>query len=99
MVVAGLQGYGWDVMVQTSFEIDLKNFGFSLGIVYVIWIAIILMLYPVCKKFDSYKQNHKNKWWLSYLWNEAVEKFLVPVAADYYRYDSPYLAAAEKVCD
>ena len=67
MVVAGLQGYGWDVMVQTSFEIDLKNFGFSLGIVYVIWIAIILMLHPVCKKFDSYKQNHKNKWWLSYL--------------------------------
>jgi len=67
MIVAELTGYGWELMVQTSFEIDLKDFGFNLGIVYLIWIGIILMLYPVCKKFDSYKQSHKDKWWLSYL--------------------------------
>ena len=67
MIAAGLHGYGWDLMVQTSFEIDLKDFGFNLGIVYLIWIGIIFMLYPLCKKFDCYKQSHKDKWWLSYL--------------------------------
>lgn len=67
MIVAEFTGYGWELMVQTSFDIDLKDFGFNLGIVYLIWIGIILILYPLCKKFDSYKQNHKDKWWLSYL--------------------------------
>ena len=60
MIAAELTGYGWELMVQTSFEIDLKDFGFNLGIVYLIWIGIILILYPICKKFDSYKQSHKD---------------------------------------
>jgi uncharacterized membrane protein len=45
----------------------LKGFGFNLITVYLIWIAVIAVLYPLCKKFDVYKQNHKDKWWLSYL--------------------------------
>jgi uncharacterized membrane protein len=67
MVIAELTGHGWELMVQTTFEIDLKDFGFNLGIVYLIWMGIILTLYPICKKFDNYKQSHKDKWWLSYL--------------------------------
>ncbi len=66
-VVAELTGYGWEIMVQSNFDPDLKNFGFTLPIVYLIWIVIILILYPLCKKFDLYKQNHKEIWWLSYL--------------------------------
>ena len=66
-VVAELSGNGWEIMVQSNFNPDLKNFGFTLPIVYLIWIGIILTLYPLCKKFDSYKQNHKEIWWLSYL--------------------------------
>ena len=41
--------------------------GFSLPIVYAIWIAIIIILYPVCKWYDKYKSAHKNNKWLSYL--------------------------------
>lgn len=67
MIVAQLTGYGWEMIVQTTFDIDLKGFGFNLGVVYLIWVGIILTLYPVCKKFDSYKRNHKEKWWLGYL--------------------------------
>lgn len=67
MVLAHLTGYGWKSAVQHDFEIDLKGFGFSLPVVYVIWIAIIIALYPVCKKFDRYKQSHRQQWWLSYL--------------------------------
>jgi uncharacterized membrane protein len=50
---------------------ELPNFvkpgeGVSLGFVYLIWICIVLSLYPVCKWFSEYKRNHKD-WWLSYL--------------------------------
>jgi uncharacterized membrane protein len=67
MIFAELSGYDWKTMIQTSPELDLKGFGFNLGIVYLIWAGIILLLYPFCKKFDAYKQSHKEKWWLSYL--------------------------------
>jgi uncharacterized membrane protein len=66
-IAAEFTGYGWELMIQTDFEIDLKDFGFSLPIVYLIWICIVLMLYPLCKWFDRYKQNHKDRAWLSYL--------------------------------
>jgi len=42
------------------------GFGFSIGIVYLIWLAIILSLYYPCKWFSNYKKTHK-QWWLSYL--------------------------------
>jgi uncharacterized membrane protein len=41
--------------------------GCGLAMVYVIWILIIAALYPLCKMYDRYKTNHKEKWWLSYL--------------------------------
>lgn len=44
----------------------LKGYGFSLLVVYLIWIGIVLLLYPLRKRFDRYKQSHKEKWWLSY---------------------------------
>jgi uncharacterized membrane protein len=41
--------------------------GYSLGIVYLVWVGIVLLMYPLCKWYDRYKTNHKEKWWLSYL--------------------------------
>jgi hypothetical protein len=31
------------------------NFGFGLAGVYLIWIAVILILYPPCRWYDNYK--------------------------------------------
>lgn len=42
------------------------EFGIGLGGVYLIWIFVFLVLYPLCKKYDRYKSTHSN-WWLSYL--------------------------------
>lgn len=67
MLVAELTGYGWRLMIQSSFDVDLQDFGFDLWVVYLIWIGIVLALYPLCRMFDSYKKKHKEKWWLSYL--------------------------------
>ena len=70
LFMAELCGFGWEKMVLSDWVSEvsgLKGFGFSLSVVYIIWIFIIAFLYPFCKKFDKYKQTHKDKWWLSYL--------------------------------
>lgn len=45
----------------------LIGYGFSLGITYLVWILVVLLLYPLCYRYDRYKSSHKEKWWLSYL--------------------------------
>jgi uncharacterized membrane protein len=42
------------------------GFGFSLPIVYAIWLAVLVMLYPLCRWFAGVKQR-RQAWWLSYL--------------------------------
>jgi uncharacterized membrane protein len=42
------------------------EFGYSLGTVYLIWIGIVVVLYPLCKWYSRYKASHDH-WWLSYL--------------------------------
>jgi uncharacterized membrane protein len=42
------------------------NVGFDLWVVYVVWLAGVLLLYPVCKWYGSVKARRKD-WWLSYL--------------------------------
>ena len=68
---AEFTGYGWEIMVSMPTFITrveaLKGYGFNLITVYVIWIFVIILLYPLCKKFDKYKQSNKEKAWLSYL--------------------------------
>jgi uncharacterized membrane protein len=44
----------------------VPNMGFNLAVVYVCWIAGVLLLYPACKWFAGLKQRRKD-WWLSYL--------------------------------
>ena len=46
---------------------DLRGYGFGLPVVYALWIIVVLMLLPVCVKYDKYKTTHREKWWLSYL--------------------------------
>jgi len=46
---------------------QLKGYGFSLPIVYLVWIVVVVLLYPLCLRFSQYKQaNQGNKKWLSY---------------------------------
>ena len=57
----------WLLRQPLWFNDDLKGYGFSLAIVYLVWFGVVLALYPLCKKYDHYKQTNKQKWWLSYL--------------------------------
>ena len=70
LVFAQLSGFGWQKLILPGWiseQPGLKGYGFDLWVVYLVWIGVIVSLYPVCKKFDTYKMNHKEKWWLSYL--------------------------------
>jgi uncharacterized membrane protein len=71
LMAAVLTGRPWTDMTSfytwISYMPNLSGYGFSLGIVYLIWISIVLFLYPICKWYDGYKSSHRDKWWLSYL--------------------------------
>ncbi len=71
MAAAVLTGYRWTDMTHFDRIVSriswLKGYGFSLGTVYLIWAVLVIALYPLCKWYDQYKTNHKEKWWLSYL--------------------------------
>lgn len=42
------------------------SFGVPLWGVYIIWLIVVLSLYPLCKKYNRYKSTH-TQWWLSYI--------------------------------
>ena len=63
-------GQDWSIWLLKEpiwFTKDLRGYGFSLPVAYLFWITIVVALYPLCKWYDRYKQEHKEKWWLSYL--------------------------------
>jgi uncharacterized membrane protein len=68
---AVISGYHWSVMILSN-RINrvtaLKGYGFNLLLVYLVWLTLILFLYPLCKWFDRYKRKHQaEKKWLTYL--------------------------------
>ncbi|HEY6902654.1 MAG TPA: heparan-alpha-glucosaminide N-acetyltransferase domain-containing protein, partial [Puia sp.] len=34
----------------------LKGYGFPLIVVYLVWLGLVLLLYPLCKRYDEYKR-------------------------------------------
>ena len=57
---------GMNAKPQVPFRFFTPGEGYDLWVVYFIWIAVVIALYPLCKWFNDYKGRHK-KWWLSYL--------------------------------
>ncbi|MFH4968043.1 heparan-alpha-glucosaminide N-acetyltransferase domain-containing protein [Gaetbulibacter sp. M240] len=68
-ILAEFTSFGYESMILSGFVSTNKHligFGVNLGWVYVVWVFVLLILYPLCKKFSHYKLSHKEKWWLSY---------------------------------
>ncbi|WP_207513384.1 DUF1624 domain-containing protein [Longitalea luteola] len=62
-----IEGYGAkDIAGPTPFLFRPVQFGYDLWAVYIIWIALVLLLYPLCRWYNNYKNTH-TQWWLSYL--------------------------------
>jgi hypothetical protein len=47
-------------------ELFPQNFGYSLGMVYLVWIVVIVIMYPICRRYADLKRRRRD-WWLSYL--------------------------------
>jgi uncharacterized membrane protein len=69
---AVVSGYSWTDMMGLTNRVNrvawLKGYGFGLPSVYLVWIAVVCILYPVCRWFDTYKRSRQaQSWWLRYL--------------------------------
>jgi uncharacterized membrane protein len=51
---------------ELGFNFVVPGEGYSLPVVYLIWIGIVIFLYPLCRWYGEYKRRH-SYWWLSYL--------------------------------
>lgn len=69
LIVVVLQGFRWPELDFGAFHFGRpqKKSGVELWAIHLIWISAVAALYPVCKWYGSYKENHKEKKWLRYL--------------------------------
>ena len=65
-VVAGIaQGYPGSA-IRTVYRLLPDGYGFGLPVVYLVWLAVVAALYPVCRRYAALKARSR-AWWLSYL--------------------------------
>ena len=63
-----LQGFKTsDMVFGTNFGRPKEGGGVRLWVIYLVWIGVVMAMYPLCKWYGSYKQKHKEKKWLRYL--------------------------------
>lgn len=69
VIYAGLP-WTYSILSAQSFitpDPKLLNYGYSLPVTYGAWALVIVIMYPLCRWYDRYKRNNRDKWWLSYL--------------------------------
>jgi uncharacterized membrane protein len=72
LVAAVATGHPWLDMVYSGSNTDAAEglrgtYGFGLGVVYLVWISVVLLLYPCCVRWNAFKMKNKGKWWTSYV--------------------------------
>jgi uncharacterized membrane protein len=70
MIVLVLNGGDWILMILDAENVmsdKLASYGYSLPVVYLVWIGVVLLLYPLCRWYMNYKAKNRDKEWLSYL--------------------------------
>lgn len=63
-------GRDWREYILTARAISsgtLSSFGLRIEAIYIIWILLLVLLYPLCRWYQRYKEKTPTKWWLSYL--------------------------------
>ena len=70
-VVLDYVRYGWSPQAHgppwlVKPDPNLPEYGISLPWVYVVWIGVVVALYPLCRWYAEFKRTHRSAW-LSYL--------------------------------
>ena len=60
-----IAGYSAKEVIVPQFPFR-PQFGFDLWGVYLVWILVLIIMYPLCRWYSHYKDTHR-QWWLSYL--------------------------------
>jgi hypothetical protein len=60
-----VQGFQAD-QFMTAFLFFPEDYGIGLLGVYLVWLLVLMILYPLCKWFAKVKTRRRD-WWLSYL--------------------------------
>lgn len=67
-VMVFLQGYGVEDLSLGLMEFGRpEGAGGGLGLVYLVWLVLIAVMYPLCRWYGTYKASHLEKTWLRYL--------------------------------
>ena len=67
-VMIYLQGFSRsDILFGTNFGRPKTGSGIGLWQVYLVWAGIVLIMYPLCKWYGRYKEQHREKKWLRYV--------------------------------
>ena len=46
---------------------SLADFGFDLYVVYLVWVLVMVAMYPLCEWYRAYKKSHPERWLLRYI--------------------------------
>ncbi|HEX4970834.1 MAG TPA: heparan-alpha-glucosaminide N-acetyltransferase domain-containing protein [Steroidobacteraceae bacterium] len=68
-LAAGIVGYATgfgSALLTADFMQVPQQWGFSLPVVYLVWMLVVATLYPACRWFAAVKRR-RSDWWLSYL--------------------------------
>jgi uncharacterized membrane protein len=72
LALIALQFTGWDwreyiLTAENFLSGRLEGFGFGLGMVYAVWVVVVIALYPLCRWYQQVRESHPAWWWLGYL--------------------------------
>jgi uncharacterized membrane protein len=69
IVVLLIQGFQWSELNFDGFSFGRpkRESGVELPMIYLIWLFVILIMFPLCRWYANYKSLHKEKQWLRYL--------------------------------
>jgi uncharacterized membrane protein len=68
-IMVFLQGFTWSDLQFANFSLGRPKgqSGVELWETYLIWVLVVICLYPVCKWYGHYKATHRENKWLRYL--------------------------------
>jgi len=66
LLVGAAMGADIGLFLTSSWEFP-PWWGFSLPVVYLIWVMVTALLYPVCRRFAAFKSRHRGSWWTPYI--------------------------------
>jgi len=66
LVSAGRDWHAYILSARAITSGSLSSFGLGLEAVYLIWMLVILSLYPLCRWYQKYRENNPSRW-LRYL--------------------------------